>query len=376
MQRFLRYQRQTGWRYPVFISGCGAEKPCTLLLYSDENIDWLTEDKAFYLKWGALLADVIAKGNKIKIIHTVNRDMSEMLAAIDRWLPLYMTGAIEPYYYPKYRENVFRRTMFIAPGVAALTLTTLSEQAKNAEHLFYVDRNMLVSLIDEFNAYLRMCRPLMRIFARNDPLGLSDLLTEFEEQSGDRFYLSNTLSAITMPEELFCRLLDLVAADEAVKEKMLFVQRARVRAFADNLQQHKHTEIIILPDFQEICAGHVQVKLSEFFSSTALYYTPADYVAHLKNIIHLLRDHRNFRFLIHRQGFPRDVHIAVKAEVGVFVAKSDTPPIVFAFNQQNMTNAFSGYFENIISKIPKKEQSKKHIIKKLLDITNNILPSL
>lgn len=70
----------------------------TLLLYSDESMDWLIGDVNFTKQWGSLLSKVIAKGNKIIIIHTVNRNLNEMLAAIKGWLPIYMTGQIEPYY--------------------------------------------------------------------------------------------------------------------------------------------------------------------------------------------------------------------------------------------------------------------------------------
>lgn len=56
-------------------------------LYSDESIDWLTGDRAFLAVFTPLFAEVIAKGSRVKIIHTISRDISEMFAAIDLWLP-------------------------------------------------------------------------------------------------------------------------------------------------------------------------------------------------------------------------------------------------------------------------------------------------
>lgn len=231
-----------------FLSAVTAqEKPGVLLLYTDESIEWLTGDRIFLKKLTASFCDAIARGNRIKIVHVINRDLSEMLAAIDFWLPFYMTGAIEPYYCPRYREHFFRRTMFIAPGVAALTSTTLVGREDDAPNFFCVDPEILKALTREFNEFLGICRPLMRIFTSHSSSGLAELVTEFEEQPGDCCCLLTTLSSATMPEDLFRRLVDRAGANSAIKEKILSIQRARSRALAENLKQHNYTEIVSLP---------------------------------------------------------------------------------------------------------------------------------
>ena len=73
-----------------------SDKTGTLLLYSDESMEWLTEDPSFLAKWAEMLKQVIVKGNRIRIIHTLNRNLDELLEALGKWMPLYMTGAIEP----------------------------------------------------------------------------------------------------------------------------------------------------------------------------------------------------------------------------------------------------------------------------------------
>lgn len=70
------------------------EKPQTLLLFSDEDMAWLFEDMTFALRWRELFTEVILKGNRVRIIHTVARNMNEMLEAVMKWVPIYMTGAI------------------------------------------------------------------------------------------------------------------------------------------------------------------------------------------------------------------------------------------------------------------------------------------
>lgn len=347
------------------------EKPGTLLLYSDESIEWMT-DRSFLPHFVPILTGVIARGTRIKIVHVISRDLSEMLAAIDFWLPLYMTGAIEPYYCPRYREHFFRRTMFIAPGVAALTATTLAGQEQSAANVFSADPDTVASLTREFNEFLKICRPLMRIFTGDNPSGLAELVTEFVEQPGDCICWSNTLSAVTMPEELLDRLLSRAGAADETKEKMLSAQRARFKAFAANLKHHKHTEIVSLPPPDEIAAGRVPAALPDFFGSAPLCYTPAEYKSHLANVLRLLKGCPNFNFFAAHRGGPRNVRLAAKDEVGVIVAKADPPLAVFTINQPDMTNAFYCYLEEVISRIPTQERDRRQVTKSLSELAGQL----
>ena len=71
-------------------------RPRELLLHSDEDMSWLYEDDAFARKWTALLLRVIDNGCRVRIVHAISRDANEMWEAVGKWIPLYMTGAIEP----------------------------------------------------------------------------------------------------------------------------------------------------------------------------------------------------------------------------------------------------------------------------------------
>lgn len=83
-----------------------AETPVTLLLHSDESMEWLYEDPDFVKDWSKLLMGIAEKGGKIKIVHTLRRNIEEMMEAIRKWVPIYMTGRIETYYCPRIRDNI------------------------------------------------------------------------------------------------------------------------------------------------------------------------------------------------------------------------------------------------------------------------------
>jgi hypothetical protein len=77
-------KQQAAVEFLSLVAAC--PEPRTLLLFSDEDIDWLI-DASFVMRWSSLMAQVIARGNRLRIIHTVSRNLDEMLAAITQWLP-------------------------------------------------------------------------------------------------------------------------------------------------------------------------------------------------------------------------------------------------------------------------------------------------
>ena len=154
-------------------------KPCTLLLHSDENIDWLTEDPAFTKVWAGLLVQIAANGGRIRIIHSIGRKLNEMWEAVQKWLPLYMTGAIEPYYYPLLRDGVYLRTTFIAEGRSAFVSNAVQGQKGDPLSFLISDPQAIRALEEEFAAFLALCKPLMEVAKLSGEKELEKLRTDF-----------------------------------------------------------------------------------------------------------------------------------------------------------------------------------------------------
>lgn len=91
-------------------------------LYSDQGMDWMLSEDSFFVKWASLMSACVKQGVRIRIIHNVDRGLKEMCNAIRSWLPLYMSGMIEPHYISEKRDGgSFSHTVFICPGAFAIT---------------------------------------------------------------------------------------------------------------------------------------------------------------------------------------------------------------------------------------------------------------
>ncbi|MBQ6662285.1 MAG: hypothetical protein IJM69_01980 [Firmicutes bacterium] len=156
-----------------------------LLLYSDEDMDWLYEDPDFPDIWAAYLIKLIENGSSIRIIHSIGRSLNEMWEAVQKWLPLYMTGAIEPYYYPMLRDGVFRRTMFVAQGRAALISNSVKDQKGEVLNTIITEPRAVDVVEGEFDAYFTFCKPLMEIAKLGSRQELEDVGRKFRDLASD-----------------------------------------------------------------------------------------------------------------------------------------------------------------------------------------------
>ena len=143
-------------------------KPHTLLLYSDENMSWMYEDPRFASKWNDYMNDLLRTGSSIKIIHSFRRDMTDLMEAVSKWLPLYLTGRIEPFYYPRLRDGLCRRSLFVARGCCAAVANSVSDNTSDTATLFTDDGALTASFDREFMNIAALCKPLLATIRNSD----------------------------------------------------------------------------------------------------------------------------------------------------------------------------------------------------------------
>lgn len=324
------------------------DTPQTLLLYSNEDLSWLSDAPDYLTRWAALMFQVLKNGNRIKMIHTINRNIDEMLTGIKGWVPIYMTGSIEPYYYPKTRDGIFRRTLFIAPETAAVTSSSVRNNIENTANLLFTRKDAVQALKEEYDDFISLCRPLMRIFNPFNQGNYLETLAEFEAEKGDTITKSNTLTNITMPVQLTARLIERLQ-DPSLKYLISYNKEKSIR-FNTLLQEHRFTEIFPLPDLDSIFNGKAVINFSDMPVRMPLFYTPEEYKLHLENIIRLLKTCKNYHVYFANDDHLGESVVCVKEDVGVLVAKASSPSVIFAINESNLTAAFWDYMNVLLLK--------------------------
>ena len=157
------YLGREGLRRAVirFLGNAAVGGSSELMLYSDQNMDWMGGD--FRIKWSALMAACLNRGIKVRIIHNIDRDTSEMIAAITAWLPLYMTGLIDAYYSSSEAGTRFTHTVFLDPSRGCIECFCPAGSEETAEYRYMTDTRELDLRSRFFAAMLKDCRPLVTV---------------------------------------------------------------------------------------------------------------------------------------------------------------------------------------------------------------------
>jgi len=340
-----------------FISAAEAqEKPGTLLLFSDEAVEWMTEDAAFSARWAARMEGLLRSGKRICVIHTVNRNLDEMSSAFRLWMPLYMTGLIEPYYCPRVRDGIFRRTLLVLPGTAAVVSSSVGGPAGCEAALFIRDPRMVSAYECEFARFRALCRPLMRIFTAGERKEFLEALDEFESLPENSVIKTESLSLLTMPEAVLDGVLARIGRRGSdLRER----HRKRRERLEKQLETASFCEVMRLRPADEIRSGSVSVPLSEMLLDNPAAYTAEEYIAHLEGLLALLRTFDRFDVAFAQAEDEAPYTIYARDETGAFVVKSSAPAAAFAIRERNITASFRDCLRALSEQSSQKEARGK-----------------
>lgn len=337
------------------------DEPVNIMFYSDESMEWMTTDPKFTQAWANYMIKVIRKGCRIRIIHTISRDLDEMLSAISKWMPLYMTGAIEPYYYPKKRDGVFKRTLFVAQDTAVLTSSSVFNGKNDKVNLLIRDKKTVGAFGNEFEDYLKLCRPLMKIFTQNFKEEFNSIINEFDSETANTIIKSQSMSVASMSPELIRTVIE-KRVDENRGAIINFYQD-KIESTIELLANYRIMEILHLPDVESVEKDGFPLALREVKSGKSYVYTLDEFKDHIRNIIFLLKNYENYSVSLSDLAGDDDSAIYVKEYVGVIIVKASFPQVCFAINEESMTGAIWDYLINKMRKV--KLRDRKSVIKKL-----------
>ena len=316
---------------------CVSGDPTELLVYSDQGKDWLFADAAFTRRWSEAVLRFIGRGGRLRIIHSISRSRGEMLDGLGKWMPLYLTGAVEAWYYPKPSDGAFRRTLIIARDRGAFTSNSVGDG--EGLNLLVSDPAAVGALTKEFQDYLSLCVPLMRVFRPENHADMLKLLRDFEEAPNSRIVAQRLPLGCSLPRSIAVAF---GKRCEPELEKFLLEAARQMNAQLD--AGLTLTELLSLPPVKEVRAGHVRQPLSEFLGYD-LRYSPEELKAHLRRVVSLLRSRDNYRVVL-TDRVPAGTMVYAKENYGCIIVRRGAPTTAFYITEERLTDAFWTYLQH------------------------------
>ena len=333
------------------ISGGGKE----LYLYSDQNMNWLTEP-AFRLKWAALMLGCVQSGVKIHVIHNVDREITEMIEAIISCLPLYMSGMIRSYYCKKQKHSRFSNTVFLCPDIACVKgSNVIGTEDRSGEYRYDTDPKLLEIHQAAFEGLLDDAKPLVRIY--------SDLESEGLIQTGNSgmTVLGTALSFATMPKETLVSILERCGVDETVKNRTFSVWESRKRLLNVTIKESFVHECIPVADEESLFGNKVLTDIP----GLNVAYTPKEYAEHIRNIIALSDESPKYRFCALPDAPFANTQIVLSDEL-VTVSRLNAPQVTFLISHPAMYEAFVAYADRITARYKQDKLTTKRLLERYL----------
>jgi hypothetical protein len=306
----------------------GAKK---LFLFSNQNMDWMTENPAFLAKWALLMKACVMNGTEICIIHNIDRSYEEMNSAIIAWLPLYMSGRINPYYCTLPTGALFYQTLFLNPGRACIYANLVAGTEKTGLYRYYTETEplMLDSMMLQYNAMLSHCRPLVEIL-RAEEADMSDFA-----DSEDLRIIQPTLSIMSMPK-----------SDAASFDSPEIMNRWNsYESLSRTLTNSRIYECVTLNELKSVSEGMAVVEAVP--GASDIRYTADAYRDHINNIISIMNNRPGYRLIALPEAPFSNMQLIISDE-RVRITRTAPPLVSFTFTHPQMCHAFKNYSDRLI----------------------------
>lgn len=268
------------------------EEPCKIYLVSDLNMEWLFEDYRFMNEFSSALTSIFQKGFSLCHIMPSLNYMNRYVEALRYWLPLYASGQAEVYYYPRLRDNLYRRSLAIFPGHCVQASTNIGN-ASNVICVNSTEKSLIDAYYAQFQYELSLCRPAL--ISHSDPLEYVPCSHELLKSPGNMIQMITKPSPYTMPRACIDSFINDATYLPCVET--LKMHRDDAALFEEKLSHSICIELCPLSSPADIRAGNVLVGMDYSTHEHHPVYTPEIYAGHLQHILELMDKYENYYFI-------------------------------------------------------------------------------
>lgn len=312
------------------------ETPGTILTVVDDNLEWLLSDYVLTRQIQSDLLRTIERGFTFYQILPPMNYINRYTESLQFWLPMYASGKMKVYYYPRLRGNLYRHSIIIVPGRCVQFSTAIGMGSSSEITMFSTDPALVDACSMQFQEHLSLCRPAL--VSHPDPLDGASAFQEFFSRPGDAIQMINTLSINSAPRELLEQLIRETRTPDWTPIFQMYLDE--IPRFEARLQQGIYIDMSRLPTPEEVRTGQVPLVSSPFITPDHPCYTPETCIQHLKNILRLMDQYENYYFLPLREKTPPDYNLFA-SESGIAILARTSPPItMFEIRRPEMVTAF------------------------------------
>lgn len=308
---------------------------------SDMPMDDMAKDLDFSKKWMFGLAVMLKKGLRIRIIHNLNRPFHELMLGLESWIPLYMTGLVEPYYFKKPQNEVYGHLTYNS-GDVALFGECIQGHHNDAHYYLTMKKDEVNFYKKKAQYLLEKASPLMKIYTYKEKTEFQTFLHHLTEEPTPICRLSTSLPLFTIPEELLIKMIQRNHCSKSqrreiieyvVKQKELYERHLERSIISQEIKYFEQK------DFEHHSPSLIGSDLFHPELAEKLSYTYEEYQQHIEATIRYATQHANFYYKESERIPFRNIDITIYDKKYVIVSKNLHPTIHFVISHPTLVSA-------------------------------------
>jgi hypothetical protein len=315
--------------------------------------------------------EAINNGWNVLFLLRLNNNINRTIRFINFSKLLINTGKFHPYYLKKYDIFTTDKEFIIVPEIGALFCLS-DKLCSGVDTAFYYKNNVAVNIFRNYfnNILTNYAHPLAKYYSQDNAIEYGYCMAESEESIGNRVLYKYDFSILTLPENLYSKLLQRknLSHDEILTSLEFYTRR--LKAFLSNIHIYEYTDI-----FSIDCINNL-IKYRKFY----FYYHNGveiinlevqDVIELLQNIIRLLEKYNNYNITFMSQNPDKTIQCfnfccIVKEKKAVtlesYEPSKTMPKVRLSVEEPMLVKAFEEYFKEIWDQIAPINKDKKEII--------------
>ena len=310
--------------------------------YSNMPMIEASKDLKFTKKYMMYLAFILKKGIKLNIIHDLDRPFKELMLGLEGWIPLYMTGQINPYYFKNNSNYLYSIIEFVS-GNAILHGECVTGNLDKCKLLVSTKKDDINYYKENSNLLLKKATPLMKIYTR-------ELQNEFLKLNNANLNIKNkrnnillNLPCYTISDELLNKILEHNKISKTDKNKIYEWIKNEKNNMSNILSNTTVIDEIKILSENEFKTNPCTLDLSKFYYDKKIKYKYDEYLEHIELIKEFKKNNKNYTYKTNNKNIFNNINIYIIENKQVIISKINNPITNFVIYHPMLITAIQNF---------------------------------
>ena len=313
-----------------------------VFMCSDMPMEDLAKDIDFSKKWMFGIACLLKKGIHLNIIHNLDRPFNEMMLGLESWIPLYMTGQINPFYFKDISTNIYHNLTYVS-GTIALAGECIENYHKDGKYFLTSNKKEVDYYKTKANNLLKKANNLMNIYKEENSKSYNLFLDDCLNKDGNIKRILSSLPLFTMSNDLLNEILKNNKVSKKDINKIINYKNEEFNKYNTLLKNNTINDIIYILSKEEFTKNIPSLSLSNIFYDKKIKYSYETYLKHLKETKTFASKNNNYILNISDYLTFNNISITVFDKKEVIISKEENPTIHFVIKHPKLVNAINNF---------------------------------